>query len=482
MQRAGAVAGGLALLLLGAPVLLVACCRPKRGTAPLVRGLPVIGSLLDFMRSPLKFVERNYHKHGDCFTVNICHKRITFLIGPQAHQKFFKPTDQQLDQAKVYRFNVPVFGPGVVFDVGLDRRLEQFGFIQRALKPHLMRTYVSQMVQEAEAFFGKWGAEGVVDLREQLSELIILTASRCLMGTEVREQMFAEVARLYHDLDEGMQPISVFFPYLPTEKHRKRDHARLEMVKLFGKVLEARRTRIAAGEEMPDDFINTLMTATYEDGSKVDDEQVTGLLIALLFGGQHTSAITSTWTSLLLFNEKERFVPQLVEEQLATRKEFCGDGALNFDALNGMKLLHNCVKEALRLHPPLVLLMRSVEEPLEYRGLKIPEGHIVMVSPSVAHRIPSVYADPDKYDPERFAEPRMEDKRNGPFAFISFGGGRHTCLGEHFGFLQVKAIISVLLRSFDLELLDGLPEPDYEAMIVGPLPTKVRYRRVPDRF
>eukprot|EP00667_Euglena_gracilis_P010398 EG_transcript_10580 len=480
MKLGVALAGAAALI--AAPVVIVAFLRPKRGTAPLVPAPPVVGSLFDFMRSPLKFVKAAHEKYGDCFTVNICHKRLTFLIGPQAHQKFFKPNDQQLDQAKVYQFNVPVFGPGVVFDADLDRRLQQFGFIQKALKPHLMKTYVRQMVEEAEDYFSSWDQEGIIDLREKLSELVIMTASRCLMGKEVREQLFAEVARLYHDLDEGMQPISVFFPYLPIEKHRRRDIARLEMVKLFSKVLEQRRQKMASGVEMPDDFINTLMTATYEDGSKIEDEQITGLLIALLFGGQHTSAITSSWTGLLVFNEKERFVPALVEEQIAVRKEFCRDGLLDFDALNNMKLLHNCVKEALRLHPPLVLLMRHVEEPFEYKGMQIPQDHVLLVSPSVAHRMPSVYANPDVYDPDRFAEPRMEDKKNGPFAFISFGGGRHTCLGEHFGMLQVKVIVAVLLQHFDLELIEGLPEPDYAAMIVGPKPIHIKYRRVPKRF
>lgn len=66
-----------------------------------------------------------------------------------------------------------------------------------------------------------------------------------------------------------------------------------------------------------------------------------------------------------------------------------------------MKLLHNCVKEALRLHPPLVLLMRHVEEPFEYKGMQIPQDHVLLVSPSVAHRMPSVYANPDVYDPDR---------------------------------------------------------------------------------
>lgn len=65
--------------------------------------------------------------------------------------------------------------------------------------------------------------QGEKDLLKELSELTILTASRCLHGDDVREQLFDEVARLFHDLDEGMTPLSVFFPYAPLPKHFKRD-------------------------------------------------------------------------------------------------------------------------------------------------------------------------------------------------------------------------------------------------------------------
>ena len=63
--------------------------------------------------------------------------------------------------------------------------MQQFAFIQKGLKPHLMKTYVNQMVQEAEAYFATWGDSGEINLRDKFSELIILTASRCLMGEEV---------------------------------------------------------------------------------------------------------------------------------------------------------------------------------------------------------------------------------------------------------------------------------------------------------
>jgi sterol 14-demethylase len=99
----------------------------------------------------------------------------------------------------------------------------------------------------------------------------------------------------------------------------------------------------------------------------------------------------------------------------------------------------------------------------------------------VSHRIPEVFAGPERYDPERFAPGRAED-RKARFALITFGGGKHGCLGMTFAYLQIKAIWSILLRRFDWELVDHRPKPNYSTFVVGPRqPCKVRYRRRLDR-
>lgn len=89
----------------------------------------------------------------------------------------------------------------------------------------------------------------------------------------------------------------------------------------------------------------------------------------------------------------------------------------------------------------------------------------MVTSPAVASRIPSVFANPNEFEPERFT--REETKV--PYAYLGFGAGLHACMGQQFGLLQVKTIVSVLLRNFDFTPLDKeFPEPDYTAMVVGP--------------
>eukprot|EP00894_Picocystis_sp_ML_P002806 jgi/Pico_ML_1/53323/g3892.t1 len=454
------VLGLLASLL----VALLDAARSGGKRPPTVRTLPLIGGLLEFLKGPLQLIDSSYKKYGEVYTLNLLHKRITFLIGPHVSANFFKADDESLSQKEVYEFNIPTFGRGVVFDVDNKVRLEQFRFFADSLKSNRLRMYVGQMVEEAEKYFEGWGDSGEVDLLKELSDLIIMTASRTLLGREVREHLFGRVSLLFHDLDMGMQPISVINPWLPIPAHKRRDKARVELGKIFAKVIKARRD---SGVSEPD-VLQAFIDAKYKNGRALTDEEITGMLIAVLFAGQHTSSITSTWTGMRLIYNKERCMPPVVEEQRRIMAKH-GD-KLDYDILQEMDCLHRSVKEALRMNPPLIMLMRYVHKAYDVttstgETYHIPKGNIVSVSPTYAHRLPHVFEDPDVFDPDRFAAPREEDRKL-PFSYIGFGGGRHGCMGETFAYLQIKTIWSILLRKFDFEFAqDHFPQPDYEAMV-----------------
>ncbi|XP_002982721.2 obtusifoliol 14-alpha demethylase [Selaginella moellendorffii] len=450
--------------------------RNRNRLPPVVDSVPIVGGLLKFVKGPIVMLRQEYQRLGSVFTVNIVTRKITFLIGPDVSSHFYKAQESELSQKEVYQFNVPTFGPGVVFDVDYSVRMEQFRFFTEALKVSRLKTYVDYMVEEAQLFFSKWGDEGEVDLKEELERLIILTASRCLLGSEVRNQLFEDVSNLFHDLDNGMQPISVLFPYLPIPAHRRRDRARKELASVFAKIIGNRKISGRSEMDMLQVFIDSKYRAT---GRSTTEDEITGLLIAALFAGQHTSSITSTWTGAYLLTYKN-YWDSAVEEQRNVMAKI-GD-KLDYDIVSEMDVLHRCMKEALRLHPPLIMLMRychkdfsvTTRDGVEYN---IPAGHIVATSPAFANRLPHVFKDPDSFDPERFAPGREEDKAV-PFSYTSFGGGRHGCLGETFGYMQVKTVWSILLRNFEMELVSPFPEIDWNAMVVGPKgKVMVRYKR-----
>ncbi|KAK5838418.1 Sterol 14-demethylase -like protein [Gossypium arboreum] len=450
--------------------------RSKRQVPPVIKSWPVIGGLLRFMKGPIVMIREEYPKLGSVFTLNMFNKKITFLIGPEVSAHFFKASESDLSQQEVYQFNVPTFGPGVVFDVDYSIRQEQFRFFTEALRVNKLKGYVDQMVTEAEDYFSKWGDSGEVDLKYELEHLIILTASRCLLGREVRDKLFDDVSALFHDLDNGMLPISVIFPYLPIPAHRRRDQARKKLAEIFANIISSRKN---AGK-YENDMLQYFIDSKYKDGRPTTETEITGLLIAALFAGQHTSSITSTWTGAYLLRHKE-FLSAVVEEQKKLMRKHGSN--VDHDVLSEMDTLYRCIKEALRLHPPLIILLRSSHSDFSVKTrdgkeYDIPKGHIVATSPAFANRLPYIYKDPDTYDPDRFSVGREEDKAAGAFSYISFGGGRHGCLGEPFAYLQIKAIWSHLLRNFEFELVSPFPEIDWNAMVVGVKgKVMVRYKR-----
>jgi sterol 14-demethylase len=150
---------------------------------------------------------------------------------------------------------------------------------------------------------------------------------------------------------------------------------------------------------------------------------------------------------------------------------------MTLQALRELVVLARCIKEAERMHPPLVMLMRKIVQDFEYAGYRVAAGGLALVSPAVSHRIAEVFADPERYDPDRFGPGREEDRQS-LYALIGFGGGRHRCIGKVFAYQQIAAIWSVLLQRFELELPSALPEPNYQSFVVGPrAPRRVRFRR-----
>ncbi len=97
----------------------------------------------------------------------------------------------------------------------------------------------------------------------------------------------------------------------------------------------------------------------------------------------------------------------------------------------------------------------------ELLGYYLPAGTPLMVWPGMNHRLPELWTEPEKYDPERFAEPRTEHKKH-RYAFAPFGGGAHKCIGMVFSQLEMKTVIHRLLRRYRLELARPGYQPHWD--------------------
>jgi sterol 14alpha-demethylase len=460
--------------------------RPANAPPNVNIGLPLIGNFMEFGKNPVAFAGKCREEYGHVYTVPMMHKHLTFLFGTEASTPFFKLGDEQMSQPEVYGFMTPVFGKGVIYDAEPKRRYQQMQQAATGLKKDRLVSYVPKIEWETVNYFSEWGktkGEGKGDLLVALSELTILSATRCLHGDDVRDTMFNDVARLFHDLDKGTEPLSFFFPYLPTPAHALRDKARLEMVEIFSKVIQKRRDDTTTKPEDRTDLLQLFIDFKYRDGEGLSNDQVVGMLIAMLFAGQHTSSVTSTWTAMFLVHN-----PRCYEKVMAEQAEVLGGDLgkknITFEDVQNMTYLGACVKEALRMHPPLILLMRmamcDIETSHEGKKFTIPKGDIVVTSPAAASRMDSIFTNPNAFEPERFLPGREEDKKCFN-SFLGFGAGRHACMGQQFGMLQIVCLLSVLLRNFKLEATtSAFPEPDYTAMVVGPKNNcTVKYTKLP---
>jgi len=431
-------------------------------------GLPWFGHALEFRRNPVALLRRGRENCGELFSFLMAGNMAHVFTEPRGNEAFFRAPDNQLSAKEAYQFTVPMFGKGVAYDVTPELMDEQLGFVMPALRDARMQTYAQAMEEEAQAFTETWGNSGEFDLLEALNELTVFIACRCLIGREFRRRLSAEFARSYRDLEAGVNLVAFYKPNWPLPKMHRRDRGRAQIVRLISSVLDERRRR-GPGDE---DFVDTLVQARYANGKALTDDEIVGLLLTLIFAGQHTSAVMAAWTGILLLQHPE-YLDRVREEQ----ERVLTPEAMTLTALRHLVVLERCIKEAERMYPPLVMLMRVILRDLEYQGQVLPAGDLAMVAPAVTHRLPHIFADPERYDPDRFAPGREEDRRT-QFALIGFGGGKHRCMGSGFAYQQIKVIWTVLLRDFECELAAGGQQPDYSTFVVGPRrPCVVRYRR-----
>ncbi|KAL7976550.1 hypothetical protein Chor_008499 [Crotalus horridus] len=393
--------------------------------------IPFLGHAISFGRNPIQFLEDAYEKYGPVFSFTMVGKTFTYLLGSDASALLFNSKNEELNAEEVYsKLTTPVFGKGVAYDVPNAVFLEQKKMLKTGLNISQFKNHIPIIEKETIEYFKSWGDEGKRNLFEALSELIILTASHCLHGKEIRSILNEKVAQLYADLDGGFSHAAWLLPGC-------RDRAHYKVKSIFYEVIQKRRQ----SSTREDDMLQTLLDVTYKDGRPLTDDEISGLLIGLLLAGQHTSSTTSTWLGFFLARDKS-VQEQCYEEQ----KTVCGED-----------------------FPPL-----TYDQTIA--GYTIPPGHQVCVSPTINHTLKDCWVENVKFKPDRYLQdnPAAAEK----FAFVPFGAGRHRCIGENFAYIQIKTIWSTLLRLYEFDLVNGyFPAINYTTMIHTPTNPLIIYKR-----
>ena len=431
------------------------------------------GHLTEFRTDPIALMQRVRDECGDVGSFQLADKQVILLTGAEANEFFFRASDEDLDQAQAYPFMTPIFGKGVVFDASPERRKEMLH--NSALRGDHMKSHAATIEREVRRAIEGWGDTGEIELLDFFSELTIYTSTACLIGRKFRDQLDSRFANYYHLLERGTDPLCYVDPYLPIESFRIRDEAREHLVGLVDEIM-SQRIANPPRDKSDRDMLDVLVSIPGEDGRpRFTADEITGMFISLMFAGHHTSSGTSSWTLIELMRH-----PDIYAEVRNELDELYADGQeVSFHALRQIPKLENVIKETLRLHPPLIILMRVAQGEFEVQGYPIHQGDFVATSPAISNRIPQDFPEPNDFDPDRYEKPREEDVLQ-RWTWIPFGAGRHRCVGAAFATIQIKAIFSVLLREYDFEMIQP-PESyrnDHSKMVVQlARPALVRYRR-----
>ena len=434
------------------------------------------GHLAEMRVDPIGLFERVRAECGDIGRFRLADKDVVLVSGAEANEQFFRAPDSTLDQAAAYPFMTPIFGKGVVFDASPEERQQMLK--NQALRGDMMRGHASTIEGEIRRMVADWGDATdewrEIDILDFFAELTIYTTSSCLIGKPFREELDSSFAHHYHELERGTDAIAYVDPYADIESFRRRDAAREKLVERVQAIIDKRVSTGSTTDRrhMPKEERDLLDVLISIDMSA---DYITGIFISMMFAGHHTSSGTASWALIELMRH-----PEIMKGVVAELDELYADGSeVSFQALRSIPALEAALKETLRLHPPLIILMRVVQEEIELAGHPIQPGTVVAASPRVSNRIGEDFPDPDRFDPSRYIDPRQEDLQN-RWTWIPFGAGKHRCVGNAFAMMQLKAIFSVILRDYEFEMAQPSEayRDDVSKMVIQlEQPCRVRYRR-----
>ncbi|KAK8030642.1 cytochrome P450- family 51 (sterol 14-demethylase) [Apiospora arundinis] len=495
------------LVGLVALILLNACRQilfhPKTEPPAVFHWIPYIGNAVAYGMDPVGFFNKYRTKYGDVFTFTLFGRKMTCYLGVEGNDFILNGKHQDVNAEEIYGpLTIPVFGSDVVYDCPNSKLMEQkkfvkFGLTQTALEAHV--PLIEAEVMDYIKSNSEWkGASGVVDVTLAMSEITLFTAARSLQGREVRQKLTADFAKLYHDLDLGFSPINFIFPGLPLPRNRRRDAAHIKMRDVYLDIITERRKH-GLESDAEQDMIWNLMNCSYKNGTPIPDKEIAHMMITLLMGGQHSSSSAGSWIMLRLAAH-----PNITEELFQEQVQNLGQGGkpghlppLKYSDMDKLPLLHNVVKETLRLHGSIHSILRKVKNPLPIAGTPYVVGSdkVLLSSPTVTATSEEFFRDAKSWNPHRWDEPQYNtadetvvDYGYGATTsgarspYLPFGAGRHRCIGEKFAYLNLGVIVGTMVRNFKFVTMDGkegvVPPTDHTSMFARPpQPSLIRWTR-----
>uniref|UniRef100_A0A8D0DK97 Cytochrome P450 family 4 subfamily F member 22 n=1 Tax=Salvator merianae TaxID=96440 RepID=A0A8D0DK97_SALMN len=197
------------------------------------------------------------------------------------------------------------------------------------------------------------------------------------------------------------------------------------------------------------DFIDLLLLAKDEEGCHLSDEDIAAEADTFMFEGHDTTASGLSWVLYNLARHPE--YQDQCREEIRNLMRGRDTEEIEWADLSQMPFTTMCIKESLRLHPPVTAVSRCCTEDVKLpNGWVIPKGITCLISIFGTHHNPAVWPEPEVYNPYRF-DPKSSQNYS-PLAFVPFSAGPRNCIGQNFAMSELKVALALTLLQFTVRL------------------------------
>lgn len=404
------------------------------------------------------FMARLSLDYGPIFTVMLQSERaqggkIVYLVGPEANRFVLLTHRDHFSNSIGW---TPVFGRALgkgLINMDPPEHPRHRRVMNPAFTINFIDEYLSSMRQIIADRTRDWCLRGEIDLTVEAREIVFDIAATVLLGLQSAKDADFLRERFYQLVRQPQSGPRNWAEFLILGRMRT------ELNRKLLEIIAARRQRTSL--QPPGNVLDMLIAARDEQGYPFSDEQLLGHINILLVAGHETTTNLSAWLLYLLSTNPD-YGQRVIQELEGAYVD--QNASVPNEALHGLPMLTNAMFEAGRLHPPVMFLPRGVVKPFEFGEYTIPAGTSILLAIAAGHRLPTIFKNPDTFDPDRFLPPREEHKRH-PYALATFGGGPRTCLGINLADMEVKSLAAHVLRKYRLAPILGRSVSQVDALI-----------------
>jgi len=391
----------------------------------------------------------------EVFHRNLIHSRLFFLDSylvnkPDYIEQVLLTNQQNYVKSQFARTALgPLLGDGMLLSEGAFWR-RQRGIAAPAFHHRRIAGMIDATGAETEAMLARWqGRHEPFNVAAEMMGLTLSIIARTMfsidVGSEIetiRQLMDEVVARPASLLDVFGLP-----SWLPRFYSRRFRAAVAAFDALVARLVAERRAE--TGDR--GDLLSMLLAARDpETGAGMDDKLLRDEILTIFLAGHETTANALSWCWFLLAQHPE------AEARLhAELDRVLGGRTPGFADLAELKYTRMIFDEALRLYPPAHTIARTALGEDHLGGVRIRPGAAIFISIYVTHRNPTLWPEPDRFDPDRFAPEAVAGRHR--FAYLPFSGGPRICIGNSFAVAEAQVILATIAQRHRLRLAPGRP-------------------------